>query len=354
MSDSIYTGAASVVLVGALPPPIGGVAVHVSRLAHALSGAAWRVEVCNTAMQPAGPEWVNGCRVWSGGRASNTLRLARTLAKSTGLVAHWHVSPTGRTIPELMTMAMMMRLAPSILTIHTGSFSDTMRTATAATVRAVRGVCNACFAVVAVSADIQATLDDLDVRPRGGVHVIPPYVAQAAPPLPPRRASAGPKQVISSGYANAIYGWDLIAQVIASDNVGEWHWVTYTEWDEAYMRPLIAAAERVAPGKLRLHRDLPPAAFNRLLAASDVYVRPTRADGDSIAVREALDLGVAVVASDVVTRPRGCALFPSGDPGDLAAAIAQAVPHVDTDPKPSYAAAVIDLYRAALTGRKRS
>jgi glycogen(starch) synthase len=344
-----------VLLVGALPPPIGGVAVHVSRLAHALTGAAWHVEVCNTAMSPAGPEWVNECRVWSGGRARNTVRLAHTLAKSKGLVAHWHVSPTGRTIPELTTMAMMMRLAPSILTIHTGSFPDTMRTAAASTVRAVRSLCNACFAVVAVNADIRTTLEDLDVRPRGGVHVIPPYVAQPAPLLPARPASAGPKQVISSGYANAIYGWDVIAQAIASENVGEWHWVTYTEWDETYMRPLIGAAERVAPGKLHLHRDLPPAAFNRLLAASDVYVRPTRADGDSIAVREALDLGVAVVASDVVTRPAGCVLFATNDARDLAAAIARAVPHVDnTHPKPSYAAAVIDLYRAALTGRKRS
>jgi len=214
-------------------------------------------------------------------------------------------------------------------------------------------VCNACFAVVAVNADIRTTLEDLDVRPRGGVHVIPPYVAQPAPARPARSASAGPKRVISSGYANETYGWDLIVQAMANEDVGEWHWVTYTEWDEAYMRPLIGAAERVAPGKLHLHRDLPPAAFNGLLAASDVYVRPTRADGDSIAVREALDLGVAVVASDVVTRPAGCALFAANDARDLAAAMARAVPHVDTDPKPSYAAAVIDLYRAALAGRKR-
>lgn len=326
--------------------------MHVSRLAHALTGADWHVEVCNTALSPAEPEWVNGCSVWSGGRARNTVRLARTLAKSTGRVAHWHVSPTGRTITELATMAMMMRLAPSILTIHTGSFPETMRTAAASTVYAVRAVCNACFAVVAVNADIRRTLEHLDARPRGGVHVIPPYVPQPAPGVPPRLATRGPKRLISSGYGNAIYGWDLIAQAIASEDVGEWHWVTYTEWDEAYMRPLIGAAERVAPGKLHLHRDLPPAAFIRLLAASDVYVRPTRADGDSIAVREALDLGVAVVASDVVTRPAGCALFSTDDAHDLAAAIAPAVPHVDTEPKPSYAAAIIDLYRAALTSRK--
>ena len=50
-----------------------------------------------------------------------------------------------------------------------------------------------------------------------------------------------------------------------------------------------------------------------LMARSDAYVRPTYRDGDSISVREAISLGVPVVASNVGTRPEGTLLFPAGN-----------------------------------------
>jgi glycosyltransferase involved in cell wall biosynthesis len=50
---------------------------------------------------------------------------------------------------------------------------------------------------------------------------------------------------------------------------------------------------------------------SELWRRSSVHLRPTVTDGDSVAVREALGLGVAVVASDAVARPQGCILFPN-------------------------------------------
>jgi len=50
-----------------------------------------------------------------------------------------------------------------------------------------------------------------------------------------------------------------------------------------------------------------------LYAKSDIFVRPTITDGDSISIRECLYLGVPVVASDAVVRPPGCILFRSRD-----------------------------------------
>jgi glycogen(starch) synthase len=55
-----------------------------------------------------------------------------------------------------------------------------------------------------------------------------------------------------------------------------------------------------------------------LMARSDVFVRPTLRDGDSISVREAMALGVKVVASNVGTRPEGVVLFEAGDAAGLA------------------------------------
>ena len=45
----------------------------------------------------------------------------------------------------------------------------------------------------------------------------------------------------------------------------------------------------------------------------DVYIRPTCTDGDSVAVREALDMGVRVIASDVCQRPEGVVTYSYGD-----------------------------------------
>ena len=60
-------------------------------------------------------------------------------------------------------------------------------------------------------------------------------------------------------------------------------------------------------------------------ARSDLFVRPTLADGDASSVREALALGVPVVASDVGHRPPGIALFRRGDLDGLVEAIAGAL-----------------------------
>lgn len=49
----------------------------------------------------------------------------------------------------------------------------------------------------------------------------------------------------------------------------------------------------------------------------DVYVRPTSTDGDSVAVREALDEGTVVVASDVCDRPQGVVLYKYGNDDNL-------------------------------------
>jgi glycosyltransferase involved in cell wall biosynthesis len=60
-----------------------------------------------------------------------------------------------------------------------------------------------------------------------------------------------------------------------------------------------------------------------LLARSSMFVRPTLRDGDSISVREALALGVPVVASNVGTRPDGVVLFEAGNVDELMKAMEQ-------------------------------
>ena len=53
----------------------------------------------------------------------------------------------------------------------------------------------------------------------------------------------------------------------------------------------------------------------------DIFLRPTRSDGDSISVREALYFNVPVVASDVCQRPLGVHTFKTADQADGARVI---------------------------------
>lgn len=57
--------------------------------------------------------------------------------------------------------------------------------------------------------------------------------------------------------------------------------------------------------------------IEELWKVTDVYVRPTSTDGDSVAVREVLDSGAQVVASDVCERPEGVITYKHENPGDF-------------------------------------
>lgn len=58
--------------------------------------------------------------------------------------------------------------------------------------------------------------------------------------------------------------------------------------------------------------------FVRLIQNCDLVLRATNTDGDALSLREALYCGKRVIASDVVQRPQGTALFKNRDARDLA------------------------------------
>jgi hypothetical protein len=53
--------------------------------------------------------------------------------------------------------------------------------------------------------------------------------------------------------------------------------------------------------------------FYEILKLSDVFIRNTSTDGDSLSIKEALSLGKMVFATDVVNRPHGCVLYKRGN-----------------------------------------
>jgi glycogen(starch) synthase len=70
-----------------------------------------------------------------------------------------------------------------------------------------------------------------------------------------------------------------------------------------------------------LSGDVEHAVTLRLMAESDLFLRTTLHDGDSISVREAIYLGIPVIATDNAMRPEGVELVPPSDPIALQQAI---------------------------------
>lgn len=109
----------------------------------------------------------------------------------------------------------------------------------------------------------------------------------------------------------------------------------------------LADAERF--GVLPLLEDFGELTNEQALAVirvSDAFVRPTTADGDSVSVREALALGVPVVATDVALRPPGTIVCPAGSAEELARQVGRAIQERrPVAPQPDCVAFLSELYR---------
>ena len=106
--------------------------------------------------------------------------------------------------------------------------------------------------------------------------------------------------------------------------------------------------------------DMPHAITLRAIAESDLLLRTTQYDGDSISVREALLSGTPVIATDNGMRPAGTYLIPRPEPDALRQAIEQVLTQRDRkkpcgDAGEQNLAAVFELYqelRAEIAARK--
>jgi glycosyltransferase involved in cell wall biosynthesis len=243
-------------------------------------------------------------------------------------VAHLHVG--GDFNLRLLGLALVCGLWPgrkAVLTFHSGGYPSSPA-GRRAHPRSVRGfVLRRLDHVVAVNSDIAALFARFGLDP-ARVSVIPPFAvpppdAQAALPERPRAFFESHRPVLTTvGLLEPEY--DLSLQLEALGQVRARHpraglAIVGSGSLEADLRRRIDALpyrEHVL-----LCGDLPHAATLRAIAQSDLLLRTTLYDGDSVAVREALHLGTPVIASDNGLRPAGVHLVPRSDLAALVRAI---------------------------------
>ncbi|AKF82090.1 glycosyl transferase family 1 [Myxococcus fulvus 124B02] len=314
-----------VLLVGDHPPPFGGVAIHVQQLHRFLRSRGVEAKVLD---------------IGKGGRPVPDVLPVRSPAhfglRLTGFLASgWtvHVHTSGNNPKAWLLAAMVAGMpagrAPRFITLHSGLLPDYL--AASAARRAFARVALAGYTrIIAVSLAVREALLSCGV-PADKVLVQPAFCASQVQagevPVKVEAARARRRPLLTMAHhPSPVYGRKVAFRALrklmeSHPDVGLALFGPGTDSEE-FIRD---ARELGVAGQLEVLGELDHPAALGLIARSDVFLRPTTHDGDSISVRESLALGVPCVASDVCARPEGTRLFRAGDAASLATSIGEAV-----------------------------
>ena len=112
-----------------------------------------------------------------------------------------------------------------------------------------------------------------------------------------------------------VYGLDMLVELIdrlriSYPNIGMAFSVNGGDQEDV-SSAIKVCYDRVGEHMLLIAEELSD--LTTIVQGCDIFVRPTNTDGDAVSIREALHLGIPVVASDAVPRPEPCIVFKSRD-----------------------------------------
>ncbi len=338
-----------VIQLGPYPPPYGGVQTNLVAIRDRLRADRHQAAVIHlTRHRRANSDEVFYPRT--------ALETARLLWREPADILHLHIG--GALTARLLGLCLFCSLLPgrkTVLTFHSGGFPSSPQG---------RGVKRAGFtafvlrrlgAAIAVNEEIASFLRRCGVRE---VRVIVPAASMemtAELPAALHHFFAEHQPVLLSvGLLEPEY--DLPLQIAALEKIRAAHLnaglvMIGSGSLETELRGRIAAQPWAQ--HLLLAGDVPHPATLRAIKECSAVLRTTHYDGDSISVREALDLGTPVVATDNGMRPPGCHLIPRPPALDaLVESVSRALDHGRTTPATRDSTrglqAVLDLYRHVL------
>jgi glycosyltransferase involved in cell wall biosynthesis len=280
-------------------------------------------------------------------------------------VAHLHVG--GRLSPRLASLALLAGVLPgrrAVLTFHSGGYPSSPE-GRAAGPRTLRGFAlRRLDRVVAVNEEIAAWFRQVGVE-ADRVRLISPYALPAAPldadPPEPLRSFLERHRplIVSAGGLEPQY--DLPLQIEVLGQLREkFPRAGLVLLGAGYLHEELRrrAAEKPYGEHVLLCGDVGREVALRVIADSDLMLRTTLYDGDSIAVREAVHFGVPVVASDRAPRPAGVRVVPAQDLARLREAAEQCLSDgarraAAAGPSEENLAALLALYEELMIPRHR-
>lgn len=305
-----------VLLIGPRPPPHGGISVHVEGIHRQLlaAGITCRVLDMNVVRPGFGFAW-------------NVLRYGLQ-----GWTLHLHTN--GHNLKSWL-IALWCGFAGQsrggcVLTLHSGMAPGYLERAPLLFRKLAALTCSLYGRVVCVSPEIRGALLSLGLESQR-LEVVPAFLSAER-----SKASLEPELLAWIGRHRPLfstvlffrpeYGFDLLVACLIRLNrlYPSFGFLVMGSGEQRSAAEVRVREAGLEPNVLLLG-DVNHEECLSLMSACDVFVRPTFEDGDSISVREALALGVPVVASRVGSRPAGAILFDPGDVDELLAAIASAL-----------------------------
>ncbi|HLN02401.1 MAG TPA: glycosyltransferase family 4 protein [Bryobacteraceae bacterium] len=297
-----------ILLIGPYPPPHGGVSVHVSGIHLQLIAAGER------------------CRVLDTSRDRPGLGFGIVLLRHAWQGWTLHVHTNGHNLKSWL-LALGCGLAGRarggcILTLHSGMAPGYLRAAPLWRRRLAAFVCSLYTRVICVSDEIRSAVLSFGLPPHR-TEIVPACLKTERTEValdPSILAWIGRHQPLFSTalFFRPEYGFDMLTTAVARlrlryPSVGCLVMGSGEQREEAERRIHETGLEE----NVLLLGDVNHDACLALMSVSDVFIRATLEDGDSTSVREALSLGVPVVASRIGTRPPGTILFQLGDVGEM-------------------------------------
>ena len=346
----------TILQLGPYPPPHGGVQTNLVAIREHLRRHQIGAPVINlTRHRQATSDEVH--------YPHTAIDVARLLFTIPADIIHLHFG--GQLTPRLLALCLMCTLVPGrrvVLTFHSGGYPTWESGRRTGRYSLPAFILRRLDAVIAVNAQIADMFRRFGV-PDDRIRLICPYS-----PVEVRRDLALPDELrtfcethspvlTTIGLLEAEY--DLALQIRAMAEIRKRFpsaglVIIGSGSLEPELRRLIAS---VAEGQhVLLCGDVPHVLTIGVLAGSDVFLRTTRYDGDSVSVREALQLGVPVIATDNGMRPHGVRLIPDAGVRPLCDAIAGALQEERCGPIAAEVSAqhlneVLDLY-SELVGRE--
>jgi len=310
----------SLAVVGVLPPPFGGVSVHVKRYMELLE----RSDVAATLYEQTGksdPE--NRVVPFS----SSPLRFVKFLMTFEEEVVHFHFN-NHRALAIAGQLLHFRKGKKTILTVH----SERLVRWYDEKGWLYRKMMSSCFRradhLICVSQPIANFMNERLGIDKSKLSVIPAY-------LPPTQAEksehhipnevsefiSGREKMIGThgwfGYfvnGDHVYGFDHIARLAQEISDSGRNIAMYTvisgNYEDAHRDKIKALQENLSDNWMIIESPFSCAA---LYEKTDLFIRPTVTDGDSVSIRECISAGVPVLASDAVPRPKQCQLYKSRD-----------------------------------------
>jgi glycogen synthase len=321
--------------IGPYPPPHGGVQTNLVAIRNYLRKQGCSCEVINITRHRR--EDADGVYY-----PRNALELVQFLLRLRYDVLHLHLGGnlTGRLL-ALSLVCCLMPASKAVLTFHSGGYPSSPAGKTAGP-RTLRGwVMRRFDGVIAVNREIADLFGRFGVS-AARVRLIAPHSVS-----PPGEETALPDELarffverlprlITVCLLEPEY--DLPMQIDVMASVLERH-------PNAGLAILGSGSlegmlgERIAKKPYRdrilLCGDVAHEGALRAIARSDVVLRTTLYDGDSVAVREALAFGTPVIATDNGMRPEGVRLIPAREPAKLLEAIEAELAAGGAHPRPA-------------------